>query len=170
MSKGKIIIDVWTPIKDFEGLYEISSSGKIKSTYREGTKGGILKTFSDGRYLKVHLYKNGKQYQFYLHRLVAEHFLEKVEGKSEINHKNGDKLDNRLLNLEWCNRSENIQHANNTGLVKRFKVAQLKDGVEINRFLNIRQASLQTGISYNSIYWCCNGIYKTAGGYTWKLI
>ena len=69
-------MEQWKPIKDFENLYEISNLGNVRSYFREGTKGGSLKVFSDKRYFKVHLYKNGKQYQPYVHRLVANAFLE----------------------------------------------------------------------------------------------
>lgn len=161
-------MEQWKPIKDFENLYEVSNQGNVRSAFREGTKGGLLKVFSDKRYYKVHLYKNGKQYQPYVHRLVAAAFLDKVDGKTEINHKNGNKLDNRVDNLEWCSRSENIQHAYKLGLRKTKKVVQLKEGKIIKKFNNMRQASLETNICYVGIYWCVNGIRNSAGGFEWR--
>lgn len=159
----------WKVIKDFEN-YEVSTNGEIRSKPREGTKGGILKPFFDRKnngYLKVHLYKNGKQYQPFIHRIVGETFLPKIDGKTEINHKNGIKKDNRVDNLEWCSRSENMLHANEKGLIGRKRVVQLKDGVVIKIFPNAHRAAKETKIQYHTIYWCLCGIFKQAGGFEW---
>lgn len=159
----------WKTIKDFDN-YVVSTNGDIKSKPRCGTKGGLIKPFLDrkiGGYYKVHLYKNGVQYQPFIHRLVAETFLPKVKDKNEVNHKNGNKLDNRVENLEWCTRSENMLHANEKGLIGRKRVVQLQKGKVIKIFPNCLRASKETGIEYATIYWCLNGIFKFAGGYEW---
>jgi len=165
-------MEIWKTITNFEN-YEVSNLGNVRSKRRCGAKGGLIKPFFDRKdngYYKVHLYVNGKQFQPFLHRLVAQEFLPKVEGKKEINHINGIKIDNNVSNLEWCSRSENIIHAIDMGLRKIRKVQQLKNGVAINTFRSMHQASKLTGIQYATIYWCMAGIYKQAGGYEWKYV
>ena len=109
--------EIWKHIKDFEGLYEVSNLGRIKSLINKRIdKRGwsykctprILKqSFTTTGYLKVKL--NHKDYK--VHRLVAFAFLDKVEGKEIINHKDCNKLNNKVENLEWCNHKENAEHA-----------------------------------------------------------
>lgn len=164
------MIEEWKDIKNFEGIYQVSSLGRIKSVPREGTKGGIIKQFLDGRYMKVHLYKNGKDKFLYVHRLVAIAFIENKDNKPQINHINGKKTDNRLVNLEWSTSKENLEHAVNTGLRHLKKVAQIKDGKIIKIFNNCRRASIETGIAYPNIWYVLNGKNKTTGGFVWKYI
>lgn len=111
---------MWKPIKDFEEYYEISDSGEIRSLDRyvhfkhkdRFYKGTIKRTLINPKgYKFVKLYKNKKQYTFTVHRLVALTFLEKPSYAQCVNHKNGNKLDNRVENLEWCTYAYNNQHA-----------------------------------------------------------
>lgn len=169
-DKGVIIMEKWKDIEGFEGLYQVSNMGRVRSCFREGTKGGIIKQFVKDRYYKVHIYKNGKQLNFYTHRLVAKAFVINKHNKPEINHIDGNKLNNNANNLEWCNRQENMEHAYRNGLKKTIRVAQMKNGIEIKIFLNANRASKETGIHYASIHRCCNGIIKSAGGYQWKYL
>ena len=98
------MIEVWRDIRGYEGLYQVSNLGRVKSIPRERTKGGILKPLKDTTgYLSVNLYKNGKIKRYKIHRLVANNFL-------EVNHKDGNKLNNNLSNLEYVTRSQNILH------------------------------------------------------------
>lgn len=159
----------WKQIKDFDN-YMVSTNGEIMSKSRNGTKGGIIKPFFDRKengYLKVHLYKNGKQYQPFVHRIVAETFIPKIDGKNEVNHINGNKKDNRVENLQWCSRSENMLHANEKGLIGRKRVVQMKNGTIIKIYPNCHRASKETGIFYAMLYWCLNGVFHSAGGYEW---
>lgn len=163
-------MEIWKAIKGFDN-YEISNLGNAKSKPREGTKGGIVKPFFDRKnngYLKVHLYKNGVQYQPFIHRLVAETFLPKINGKTEVNHKNGIKTDNRVDNLEWCNRKENINHSLDMGLKNLKKVGQFKNGKLIATYRSCHYASVKTNIQYATIYRCLMGIFKQAGGFEWR--
>ena len=98
------MIEEWRDIRGYEGLYQVSNLGRVKSIPREKTKGGILKPLKDTTgYLSVNLYKNGKIKRCKIHRLVANNFL-------EVNHKDGNKLNNNLSNLEYVTRSQNILH------------------------------------------------------------
>ena len=119
--------EIWRPVPGFEGEYEVSNLGKVRSLDRiqhrsNGQsycdfciKGRVLKPYLTGKndgYCTVSLkHKNVK-----VHRIVARSFLQPVEGKNEVNHINGNKHDNRASNLEWVTSGENGQHALTTGL------------------------------------------------------
>tara|TARA_R110000737_G_C14376353_1_gene449735 strand:+ start:168 stop:692 length:525 start_codon:yes stop_codon:yes gene_type:complete len=113
-------------IKGYEGLYQVSNLGRVKSLSRTIYKvDGTTQTFKDkirsstfnGRgYLQLGLTKNGKCKTCKVHRLVSETFIPNIEGKKEVNHLDGNKANNILSNLEWCTPSENVQHAYDTGL------------------------------------------------------
>lgn len=112
--------EIWKDIKGYEGLYQISNLGNVKSLKRitTGKKYGkhnlkekILKFIKSGKYYSVHLCKNGKRQATYVHRLVGIAFLENENNYLDINHKDGDTKNNNVENLEWCNRSYNIKHS-----------------------------------------------------------
>ena len=163
------LIEKWKDIKGFEN-YQISNMGRVRSKAREGTKGGIVKQFVRGKYYKVKIYLNGKQVNFWTHRLVAQAFVGNPNNKPEVNHKNGNKLDNNAENLEWCNRSENLDHAIRNGLRKTRPVRQILNGITIAYHLNCHRASVKTGIDSALIWYCLNGKRKKAGGYEWEYV
>lgn len=102
----------WLPIRGYEGLYEVSDMGRVRSLKRNTTNGKVLKACKGhGGYVKVTLSKCNARKTFMVHRLVALAFIPIVEGKTEVNHLNGDKSDNRLENLEWATRAENEMHS-----------------------------------------------------------
>lgn len=105
-------MEEWKDVPGYEGLYQVSNHGRVKSTPRRTTKGGILKTKVDSHgYAEVTLSRENVQRSVRVHRIVAEVFISNTEHKPQVNHKNGDKLDNRVENLEWATASENIQHS-----------------------------------------------------------
>jgi hypothetical protein len=101
----------WKPVIGYEDYYEISNDGQVKSLLNN-----IILKGSKSRYHRVQLCKDGVRKAFNTHRLVAIHFIDNPENKPHVNHKNGDKLDNRVDNIEWCTQAENIKHAFDTGL------------------------------------------------------
>lgn len=115
--------ETWKPIKGYEGLYEISNLGRVKSLpkfYCNNStlhKERFLKPQNKKGYYQVALLKNGKPKWISVHRLVAEAFIEKPP-YLQINHKDGNKLNNRADNLEWCTGRENINHSIKIGLQK----------------------------------------------------
>lgn len=112
--------EIWKDIKGFEGIYQVSNTGKVRSFPRKVwnyTKPGrILKPHDNGHsYLNVRLVKEGyEQKHAYIHRLVAEAFIPNPENKEQINHLDFDKSNNHVDNLKWATRTENIRHYRNT--------------------------------------------------------
>jgi hypothetical protein len=185
-------VEVWKPIKNYEDLYEVSNYGRIKRTTfinNQVTKQQekILKPQKHNKgYLTITLTKNGKQKQKLLHRLVAETFIENPMNKKEVNHINGIKTDNRVENLEWVTKEENMQHAfkilgkkaQATGKFgkdnpKAIKVKMIDKNTNktIKIFGAIIEAAKYLGISKSChIVSCCKGKIKSAYGYKWKYV
>lgn len=123
-------MEVWKKVKGFEGYYEVSNLGRVRSVDRYILKFGcstptfyaskVLTPAPDKKgYPTVCLCINSKQSPKKVHRLVVSAFLVPVEGKRQVNHKDGDKANNTVSNLEWSTGSENVQHAHDTGLVNK---------------------------------------------------
>lgn len=117
-----IIQEIWKDIKGYEGLYQVSNLGRVKSLdkkiddYRGKEvrliKGKIMNTTDNGHnYLIISLTKNKHRKNFYVHRLVAQHFIENPNGYSEVNHKDYNKQNNVTDNLEWCDRKYNTNYS-----------------------------------------------------------
>ncbi len=151
----------WLPVVGYEGFYEVSSLGRVKSlNYNHTGKEQILEPCEvSGGYLKVNLWKNGKMHQKLVHRLVAIAFIPNPEGKPEVDHINGKKTDCRACNLRWVSSIEN----KNNGQSK--KVLCIETGIV---YPSSREASRQTGAYQQNINACCNGKYKTTKGYHWR--
>lgn len=184
-----MICEIWKPVPGFEGLYEVSNLGRLKS-YKQDPRGKILNlTNAKGDYLRVVLQGIGKQRKSTsVHRLVAEAFIPNESGLPEVNHKDGNRQNNKAENLEWCTTAENIRHAINmhpiqlaamhryNTEIRPHPIIQLtKDGKIVNRFRNGADASRETGICHRNILQAAHGTdngrgfkRKTAGGYVWR--
>ena len=160
---------MWKTIEDHPN-YEVSSDGDVKNS----KTGKILKPVATyNGYLRVTL--NGRLCR--IHRLVADAFLVKGDGYTQINHKDGDKRNNRVDNLEWCTPSENIKHAHRMGL-KRVnysnineprKIYQMSiDGCILRTFDSVMDIQREFGYDNSNISKVCKGKQKTAYGYKWQ--
>lgn len=118
--------EFWAEIEDYEGLYEISDLGRVKSYWINKTEGEILRPLKDGGgYLFVVLFKNRVRKMMTIHRLVGEAFLTNPENKPTIDHFNRIKTDNRACNLRWATMSEQNQNKSTVINAKNYYITYL---------------------------------------------
>ena len=178
----------WKDIKDYEGFYQVSDLGTVKSLERDvyfpnGTvhhlKEKILvQRIEKNGYPYVYLHKNGKGKFMLVHRLVALAFIPNPENKPQINHKNEIKNDNSVENLEWCDSKYNINYGTRTARQiqnrRSYKLGNHPRAkpvfcVELNKTFDCaKRAEEELGIWRNSIGSACLGKQKTAGGLHWR--
>lgn len=182
------MIEEWKDIKGYEGLYQISNFGRLKSFH--SNKDGEIRSVinSTGWYLSTTLCKNGKIKSFRIHQLVAHYFIERPQYATEVNHKDMNKQNNHVDNLEWVTRSQNVRHAvkNNPDFLKPMNnynqnikpipvAMKNKNGITLFIFKNCIEASKATGVcSRNILQVASRTEYKPgmirsqAGGYKWE--
>lgn len=176
--------EIWKNIEGYEGLYQVSNLGNIKSLKKHRYNGinyyiqneKLLKLQNDKNgYKVINLYKNKHIKNFKVHRLVAQAFIPNIEKKSEINHIDGNKQNNRIDNLEWCTETENMKHAFSNNLIKQHNNTVIDqyslDGLFLHRWNSISEAikalHLKESASSN-ISACCQHKKPTAFGYIWE--
>ena len=155
-------MEIWKKINGYYN-YEVSNYGRIRS------KNKILKPQLKGNgYLQISLCVNGKCKTFLLHRLIAETFIPNPDNYKEVNHKDENKCNNNVSNLEWCTRSYNMKYGNQIN--KHYKAIKKYDleGYYLCTYKSAREASLIEKINYSGISQCCNKKIKTYKGYIWR--
>lgn len=165
------IIEAWKPIRGFPG-YEISNYGRIRSYLRKSPI--ILKPNSrPNGYLKVDLYRGGTSYTKSIHRLVAETFIPNPTGLPVVNHKDENRFNNRVDNLEWCTHEYNNNygsHSENISKGVSKKIAQYTpDGRLVKLWDSATVAAKYIGINRQGISRACHTNFK-AGGYKWRFV
>ena len=200
MNRNSIIYETWKDIPNYEDIYEISTRGYIKSIsrWRDNGKSGYLQKekymtphVTKKGYLAIDLYKDKKRKKYLVHRLIAETFIPNPNNYPCVNHKDGNKLNNDINNLEWCTQQYNMKEAARLGLLNlwcdklfgkdhpnykfRGKWKTQKpiyqfdiNGVFIKRYNSSQEANRETDINASHISECCNNKRKTAGGFIWK--
>ena len=161
-------IEKWKDIPNFNGLYQVSNNGNIKRAKDEY----IFKKNKNSRgYRIITLTKDKKEYSLSVHRLVAEAFIPNPNNLPQINHKDGNKLNNKIENLEWCTQSENMKHAykNKLEIKSGKKVVQFDLDMKIIKIWDkIIEAEKEYKIAHGKITMVCKNKRKTAGGYIWR--
>lgn len=160
----------WRPIKGYEGLYEVSNFGRVKSLCAGKWKSTTLRKPQPTRngYRAVTLKKSGKVRSITVHRLVAITFLDNPDGLREVNHKDEDKTNNHVDNLEWCTRKYNQNYNEHYKIYYRPVIQLTKDGTEVRRYESLKAAQNATGIPSSYISGALRGKQKTAGGFRWQ--
>lgn len=185
----------WRPVVGYEGLYEVSNDGKVRSISRDRECGITGIHHYEGRelslshdaygYLQCALCDSGRIKKAKVHRLVASAFITKVDRKNHVNHINGVKDDNRVENLEWCDIADNNRHAYKTGLSHGIPEDAMRRGVEKSaakrgrsvirsdgqRFESAAAASRALGVSSCMVAKAIRGSNgaHTVKGYTFRL-
>ena len=164
--------EIWKDIPGYEGKYQISNTGKIKS-FAKYSEGKILTPFITRGYASIGLCdKSFKKKTFLVHRLVALLFVPNPNGYKEINHKDENKLNNSSDNLEWCTREYNMSYGNarlSQGISCGKPIAQFTiNGLMIAKYYSAEFAASVNKIDGSSIIRCCKGKRKYAGGYAWQ--
>ncbi|SMC46366.1 NUMOD4 domain-containing protein [Pedobacter africanus] len=186
--------EIWKDIRGFEGFYQISNLGRVRSLDRvihyknpdqKGTTSGLYKgtirKIRIGRsgYPEVLLSKNAKKILKRIHSLIAIHFIDNPHGRKEVNHIDGDKSNNSIENLEWSNRSENTAHSYKMGLRVNRKGDDNPVAIPVNQFdkhgnLIRRYSSLKSvneyGFNSTCVRLCClkTPKYHTHKGFIWS--
>lgn len=178
---------MWKEIKGYEGYYEVSNEGRVRSLTRTILDSrGVLRTLSgsemklsesthrdrggDG-YFVVNLRRDHTSNVCPVHRLVAEAFIPNDDNLPTVNHKDGDKHNNHVSNLEWASYADNNIHAleHNLRQPRGNRIAQYSlDGSLVSTYQSTCEAARQTGISRGMISHCLNGRCNKADGFVWK--
>lgn len=159
--------EIYKDIKGYEGVYKISSLGNVKSL-KFGKEKIMSPRKSGNGHLKVTLFLNNKKENFLIHRLVATHFIPNPNNLPEVNHRDEDKTNNCVDNLEWCDRRYNTNYGNNAPkILLRKPVIQYRlDGYMLRKWDSIKDAIEL--FNAKKITECCQGKRNKSGGFMWR--
>lgn len=165
---------VWKNIINYEGVYTINNFGDIKRTYKNN-KEKILKHFIDGGYHRVCLCKNGQKQKFSVHRLVAQNFIPNPNNFPEVNHKDENKQNNFVGNLEWCDKKYNMNYGTQIERSRLKNIETQKNPIlQLDKNLNIikrwdsaNRTEKDGRFNSSSVLKCANKKAKTHKGFIW---
>ena len=165
--------EIWKDIKNYEGLYQVSNLGRVKSLYYNKILQNAVQ--KDG-YFQVSLSKNGIQKMYLVHRLVAEAFLPNPHNYLCVNHKDEDKSNNIYTNLEWCDvkynanygtRNKRISKSNTNGKLSKPVLQYTLDGQFVKEWSSTMECG-RNGYHQGTVAQCCRGELKKHKGYMWR--
>ena len=169
--------ELWKPIDGYEGIYEISNFGNVRNINWRGQGSRILKLHSDkDGYLRVGLCVNNRKSMKYVHRLVANAFIDNPYGKPQVNHKDEVRYNNKVDNLEWVTCEENNNYGSRNSRLSISKrntnckpIRQLTlDGKYVREWESLHEIGRQTGYDISHIMRVCKGVMLTGYGYKWE--
>lgn len=177
--------EIWKDIKDFEGLYQVSNLGRVRSlgiifighnqygnTFISSKKSTILKPYYRKEYLTVHLRKNKKSKYFLVHRLVAQAFIPNPNNYPCVNHKDENKQNNCVENLEWFTYSYNSNYGTRNQKISKNGRKPINQytlqGEFLKKWSGIVEINQQLGFLPSGISSCCSGRYKSSNGFLWR--
>lgn len=175
--------EIWRPVKRYEGLYEISNAGRVRTLHTMYSKcidadQILAQNINGAGYYVVGLCKKGIVKTELVHRLVAEAFCENSHGYKYVHHKDENKRNNNADNLMWCTCKQNLQFSNvhiklqaaARESQKKSVIMYDKDGTEVRRFSSMTEAAKYIGDYQQNISACIYGKIKAVKGYSFKLL
>lgn len=176
--------EIWKDINGYEGFYQVSNLGRVRSMDRyvngnhitcdfQFMKGKIRKPVQDKLgYLKVSLRKNGSYKTYLIHRLVAEAFIPNPNNLPCVNHKDENPGNPNVDNLEWCTTDYNLKYSNVAERINKFKFRKViqydLNMNEIQKWNSLKEAAIFVNTAQQNISRCCKGRCETCGGYKWR--
>lgn len=173
--------EIWRPIKGYEGKYEISSLGRVKSI--TGWKyagndvykpvGIMMKQGINRGYKKVDLCKHGKHTTFKVHRLVAETFIPNPHHYPQVNHKDENRFNNRATNLEWCTQQYNLKYGTRVERAAEHRARKVGQYTLDNKLVKVWDSTHDAGrhgYHQGHVWACCRGLAQTHKGYKWHYL
>ena len=165
LTQIKKMKEIWKDIKGYNGLYQVSNLGRVKSLnyHSTGKEKILLLAENEAGYLSVEFCKNGIRKRNYVHRLVAQTFIENPDNLPQVNHIDQNKKNNQAINLEWASSKYNVRysHAKKVGCYKDGKLIKVYDAI-----IDV----VKDGFYSEGVYACCKGKRNYHGGYQWKYI
>lgn len=166
-------MEIWKEIEGYEGLYQVSTHGRVRSlNYNHTGKTQILSQSKDkDGYFKVVLSKNGKRKCYGVHRLVAQNFIPNWFDEQQVNHRDENKQNNRVTNLEWCSVKYNINYGTHNERIKESKSKPVLQFTKTGEFVREWSSTMEVGrngFTQQQVSNCCNGKRKSHKGYIWK--
>lgn len=177
-------MECWRWVPGYEGWYQVSTRGRVRSVDRWVTDKNGIKYFIKGRilqpqrdrngYLHIMLYRDGKHRKFYVHRLVAMAWLDNPENKPQVNHRDENPSNPDVFNLSYCTASENINYGTRNkrhadSLSKPVQALDPETGQVVKEFPSAKEAE-RNGFNLGHVAACCRGEYgyRTHKGYIWR--